>query len=349
MRLVKVEDGLLEHTNYFLNAPIGDFLGDFLCSRTADTFILRSGYVERKFPYNEYVIVVERDSIPLDEGEVFKFYTRKGSQVAGLVEKKEDEFDITTSATHWKLIRHGGFIQGYASYDNGETWINKGGGEAIQSDIQGFSIEGSQQLKIKDYRVYRSPYVRFYNFEKGTTAIAYDSLGREVIRRVADEDDLIEIYLENPIVLRIAFYDKNNQLITETPLMEFKYGDTFFMYPYDIEFYYKGLVLDYKPTKLHTRHEMVEMKNLSPTQTYKNLKLTIVHNTVDTIRISLNNIDFYEELIVPSIAPNQVIPIYIKIDKNPNYPSYGIRKFALEVDDGTGFLGGTSLASVEVL
>lgn len=338
MRLVKVEDGLLEYVNHFLDAPIGDFLGEFLFSRSGDTFNLKSGYIERVFPYNEYVIVVEKEPVILDEGDAYGFYAREGGKIAGLLESREDG---ETPATHWKLIRHKGFIQGYRSND-GVTWENKGGGEiSALTETQGFSIQGNKELKLRDYKVYRSPYVRFYNFEQGTVAHLYDEKGEKVTERVSNEDELIEIYLENPIFGSVRFYNKDGVFVMETPLMNLKYGDTFFNFPHDIEFYYKGSVLDYSPKKLNTRHEVVEMKNLSTTETYELLKLTIVHDTVDRIKISLDDRNFYNELIVPNIAPQQKIPIYIKIDKNPNHPSYGIRKFALEVDDGKGFLGGS--------
>lgn len=343
MRLVKVEDGLLEHINYFINTPMEDFFGDFIFSRTSDTFTIKSGYIERMFPHNEYVIVIEKEPIVLDDGDSYKFYTRKGSQVSGLIEDKEE----LPPATHWKLIRHKGFIQGYRSND-GINWDNRGGGELKDlTEIQGFSIEGSKELKLKSYQVYRSPYIRFYNFEPGTKAIVYDNEKNILIEKTADEDDLIEIYLENPISANIKFYDKNSIFILETSYMNFKYGDTFFYYQHDIEFYYKGVVLDYNPKKLNTRHELVEMENLSPIKTYELLKLTIINDTVDTIKISLDDKNFYNELIVPDISPNEKIPIFIKIDKNPNYPSYGMRKFTLEVDDGTGFLGGSCLSSMD--
>ncbi len=331
MELIKVEDGLIEDENYFLKAPIGDFLGDFLCTRTADTFNLTSGYVERNFPHDEYVIIVEKEPIALDEDDSYKFYTRKGNQMAGLLEEKEEG---RPAATHWKLIRHKGFIQGYRS-DDGILWVNKGGGEAEElTRLQGFSIKGSKELKIKSYRVYRNPYIRLYNLEQGTKAILYDNVGSKIIERAADEDDLIEIYLENPLIGKIKIYDKDGFFLKETPLMELKYGDTFFSYPYDIEFYYKGILLDYRAKKLNTRHEIVVMKNASTSETYTDLKLTVVHDTVDDIKISLDDTAYYDELIVPTIEPSEQKDIYIKIVKNSNHPSYGIRSFAIEIDEG---------------
>ena len=47
MELRKIEDGKIEINNYFLETPIGDFLGEFRGSKSDGQFKLFEGRVER--------------------------------------------------------------------------------------------------------------------------------------------------------------------------------------------------------------------------------------------------------------------------------------------------------------
>ena len=333
MKLIKMEDGLLELENYFLTTPIGDFLGNFICSRDQDSITLKYGHLERCLRYNNFVIVVQKDYKELANNECFKFYTRKDNQISGLIELSGDS-DTYKPITHWKLIKYDNFIQGYVSSDD-KQWINKGGGEVKHlDDVQGFFIEGKQELKITDYKIYRSPYLTIYNVQQGQKIVLLDKNFNVITEKFVDNDYGVDIYMDNVVLGYIKIQDKNNNDILVTPLQTFQYGDIFMCLEHELELYYKGELLDHKPTKLNTRYESVILRNASTDKTYTQIQLSVVQNTdnTDNIALSLNNNDFNKTIVVDRLLPLENQEIYIKIIKDKNKPNYGIRNFSIEID-----------------
>lgn len=334
MRLIKIEDGLLEQEDFFLTSPLGDLIGDFQYYRTANEFTLTSGFVERQFPYENFVIVVEKDDKVLNSEDSFRFYMREGHNISGLIEEKESG---QSPAKFLKIIQYAGGIQGYLSED-GKSWKNKGGGELETNfGIQGFSVEGETPLTIKNYSVYRSPYISIYNVPLGDKVQLVNSSGDVINERVANTEDHVELFLEHTVLGRMRHVSSEGEVLSETSLMELKYGDVFFKYDYEIVVEYKGLVLDHNPTRLKSRKEKIVVRNESVAETYKDLKIHVNNETVDEIKISYNNEEFYDFLDLSSIEPQEEIEVYIRIVKNPSYPSWGIRKFGIEIDSALVF------------
>lgn len=331
MKLVKIEDGLLEYENFFTTSPSEDFLGENQYSRTSNVFILKEGYVERPFTYNEFVIVVEKEGVEIKEGDSFKFYTRMKHQVAGIEETVCMGDSPMQSYKYWKLIRHSSFIQGYVS-DDGVNWLNQGGGESFPNELQGLSVEGEAELKIKDYKVYRNPFLRIYNFPENTFAELVDSFGEVLYEQYADENELIEFFLKSPINAKVRFYDEGKNFLYETEIMYFQYGDVFVKKSKDIELIYKGVVVDYNPTMLHALTERMILKNTSSTETYNDLFVQIINPTIDDIKISLDSLNYDSNVIINTLAPQEEVEMFVRILKNRSSTTYGTRQFYLEID-----------------
>lgn len=333
MKLIKIEDGLIEQEDFFLTSPLGDLLGDYQYYRTANEFVLTSGFVEREFPYNEFVLIVEKNPVVLQENEKIRFYVREGDNISGLSEEYESG---TPSSKYLKIVQYAGGIQGYRSED-GKKWENKGGGQIENNyNIQGFSTEGVE-LVIKNYSLYRSPYISIYNVPFGHKLQLINQENEVVNERLADENDLVELFIEHPLEGKIRHLDSAGLIVSETDSMSLKYGDAFFKYDYDIIVKYQGVVLDYNPTRLNTRKEKITVKNQSNSENYEDLRIVVNNETVDDIKISYNNLDFQEYLDLDSIEPQEEVEVYIQIIKNTNYPSWGIRKFGIEIDNALVF------------
>ena len=101
-----------------------------------------------------------------------------------------------------------------------------------------------------------------------------------------------------------------------------------------LDLIYKGRILDYTPTLLHSRRELVTLKNSSDT-TYTDIGITPIipnpHNT-DIIEVSFDNDEFYSSITLDEIEPEQEVDIYIKIIKDRGVKSYSTRHFILELD-----------------
>ena len=140
MQLVKIQDGLLEIENFLTTSPIEDFLGNGEYHRTPDKFILRSGEVERKINYDEFLIIVDKEATELSPDDRFEFYLSDGTNKSGIEEIYNTEY-----TKFWKLIYHDGYIQGYKS-DDSKKWSNVGGIKANKPKYQGFKTEGKERL-----------------------------------------------------------------------------------------------------------------------------------------------------------------------------------------------------------
>ena len=138
MKMIKVEEGLLEHYNYFLHMPISDILGSNLSHRTDDTFYLSNGIAERPFNYDEFVIVVKKDNLRLGEEDKISLFVRSNGRVYGLTEEGSSKLP---QSQEWKIVSYNNYIQSYMK-DKGE-WLNLGG-TTIKTEMthQGFKVDG---------------------------------------------------------------------------------------------------------------------------------------------------------------------------------------------------------------
>lgn len=328
MKLVKIEDGLLEQDDFFKVTPFTEFLGDFQYTRNDGVFTLKSGYIERRFEHEEYVVVVEKENTFLNSADSLYFYVRKDHQRSGLVEKKEDDF--SSSSGYWKIIRHDGFIQSYIS-SNGKHWEHKGGGEIDATDVQGFQVEGNTPLVLNNYSVYRSPYLTINGFKQGNIAILLNEHDEIVKSAIFDSDGTARIFLDYALTGKLRFTDSLGNLIYESELINLKYGDVFANTSYELEVYYKGDLVTYDPTMLDTLKEVVVIKNVSD-EIYETLYVRVIPFNTDEIFISLDNVNFSEGVIVPTIDPDEEVEVYILVKKDRTKLNYGTRHFALEID-----------------
>ena len=335
MRLVKIEDGLLEQDNFFQVSPFSHFVGSFHGRRPqgSNIFDLYSGFIERKFEYEQYVIMVKKNGLPLDSADDrLVMYVREDQNRAGLMET----IDVGWGTyQYWKLLRYDGFTQGYASHD-GNTWEHLGGGSTPPTSIQGFEIQGDKGFDILDYRVYKSPYITLYGFPKDYICNIEDSLGNVISTAIFDSDGKAEVLIEYMLEGKFNVIDNlSSTSVYASQLIDLKFGDVYSLTEFDgLDLIYKGTVLGYEPTLLNMRKEVVTIRN-SSINIYSNIGITPIlpnqHNT-DTMEISVDGITFYPHLTLNQVSPNEEVDLYISITKDRSVSSYGTRHFVLELD-----------------
>ena len=335
LRLVKIEDGLLEQDNFFLTSPFSHFVGNFNGRREqgGTKFELYSGFIERKFEYEQYVVVVKKSGANLEVGDNrLAMYIRHDQNRAGIMETR---LQGNGSYKYWKLMRYHGFTQGYASHD-GKDWNHLGGGDTPPTSIQGFEVQGDVGFDILDYKVYKSPYVTLYGFPEHYICNIEDSNGDIISDAIFDSDGKVELLLEHIISGKLNIIDNLSSAIVYTSdIIDLKFGDVYSLTEYEgLDLIYKGVVLDFKPTLLNMRKEVVVIKNNS-TNTYSNIGITPIlpnqHNT-DVIEVSFDGVTFHPFVNLETIAPNEEVDLYISITKDRSISSYGTRHFVLELD-----------------
>ena len=334
MRLIKVEDGLLEIENFFQTSPFSDFVGNFNGRRDNDLnkFELYSGYIERKFEYEQYVIMVYKQGSPLSDAEDnLIMYVREDGNRAGL----KESYDLGGGLySYWKMLRYDGFTEAYASSD-GIEWEHLGGGDTPPTKIQGFEIQGSSGFDILDYRVYKSPYITLWGFEEGYACIIEDEDENEVSSSVFNNEGKSQSLLENAIQGKFKVFNTDDNIVYESDIIRLQFGDVYTITEFvGLDLIYKGRVLDFTPTLLHSRKELVTIKNNSES-TYTDIGITPLipnPNNTDTIEISFDNTNFYPSLTLDEIEPDEEVDLYINITKDRTVMSYSTRHFILELD-----------------
>lgn len=329
MKIKKIEEGLLEHYNYFLHMPLTDIVGNGRMSRDEKEVVVHGGRVERPFNYEEFVIIVNKENANLSEQDSIRMYTRIDGRMYGIDENGKSNYNQSDT---WKIIRYEDYIQAYAKKDG--QWENIGGtSSSLPIAHQGFEVNGESPLTIKDYKVYSSPYITLYDVPEGYSANVVGLGGEELLeKRFATIEGLIELYVIDPVEGMLVLYDTEGEIALKTELMPFKYGDKFSIIPHDLELRYRGRVLDYKPTRLEKRRELVYLYNTSDIQTYDRIVVSVFNPNVDNIEISLDNENFGNEVYIQEIKPNHQREIFIRI-KRQEGNSFRMRKFALEIDE----------------
>lgn len=333
MELRKIEDGKIEINNYFLETPIGDFLGEFRGSKSDGQFKLFEGRVERPFPYKDYVVLVKKKPSKLLYGQELTMYTRIGGRVYGLSESGDVDQEEVNS--HWKLINYDGFVQGYMRDEN-LVWHNMGGADVEgAAEFQGFEAIGGAELIIEDYEVYSSPYIYIFDVPIDYSAEAVDIEGNVIYeKRHSGDTGMIKLYVDDSRTAAIVLYDDSGSEVTRTELMSLKYGDKFLLSDHNLVLKYKGQVLDHNPTRLRDRVDLVELANLSDINTESRILITVDNQNDDEVYISFDGEDYARELRLPELEPNSQQEIYIKIvrERGVNNP-FLMRKFSLEIDE----------------
>jgi hypothetical protein len=98
---------------------------------------------------------------------------------------------------------------------------------------------------------------------------------------------------------------------------------------YNLQLFYRGQLLTHETTTLYSLVETVVLKNNSE-EIYKNIRLSINKNNTDDITISLDNIDFYENLVIDEMNPGEEQEIFIKIIKDKT-TLFKMNDFTLEI------------------
>lgn len=331
MELIKVEDGLLEKNNYFIDTPIDDFLGEYIASKSEGEFKLMKGHIERPFSYEDFVIIVKKRDEKLKRDEELSMYVRSEDKLYGVKEIGELQQE---GVIEWRLTKYNDYIQAYLKDKRG-VWENVGGSDIRKPiDSQGFRVDGDTEFLMYDYQVYSSPYIYIYNTNEGDSAIAYDKNGKPISeRRYTQKGDFIQLYVDDVQEGSIVLYDSDKQVVTQTQKVMLKYGDKYLTLPHKVRLKYKGEILGHECTKLNTRKERVNVVNDSTDTVVNNVSIWVYNETVDEILISLDDKTYAEEVRIPKLDPKEEVELYIKIKLRQGQGRFKLKYFSLEIDE----------------
>lgn len=330
MRLLKIEDGRLEIGNFYITSDMADYAGSATLTRDIENNALNlisDDYIERKFTEQTFVIEVKKVDWPYyTPNDFVECYIGGDTEICGIRD------DISGQTSYWKVLVDEGYIQVYYSSD-GKNWTNAGGDKLIESITrQGFKKKGSYPLTLEDYRVYKKPYITIQNFPEGSVAILQDQEDNELKRRVFDENLEVQIILDYCVPQgKLIFINPSGDIIYTSDNMDFNYGDTFILSPYDLEILYKGNVV-IEPALLGSLCEKVSIKNISSTDTYTNLTVSTKEQSDDLVQLSLDGQNFTDYVTINVIAPDETIDIYVKVLKSVNDHTFAVREFQLVID-----------------
>lgn len=317
MKLVKIEDGLLEQENFLINSPVFDFINGMYVVEN-NNFKLHKGTVERAFNYKEFVIEIEKD-ISLNSTQ--RIYVANENIKAGIEEVIGEE-----RFPYWKILCSDNYVQTYRSNDK-RTWENIGGFNVPGIIRQGFEVAGDEHLTVKSYKVFKRPYLTIQNFNPGTIVKLLKPTG-EIIERTFTNEGIAELFIDIEVTGRLQFYEAGD-LIGETGFIQFKPGDIFLNTLYDLEVSYKENVLETdKSTHLNSLNESIFIKNLS-IDNYSNMILSIEDFNDELVEVSLDNITFSKELTI-NLNSEEIKEIFIRITK-ANTNKFNIKEFSLNI------------------
>lgn len=326
MPIVKVKDGLLEEYNFYLKSHFEDFIGtNAVWSRTNDEFILSFGDIKRKIDYNlGFNIIVEKDIIFNNEFSKAEFYIENNDIKIMLSEDFNDDL-----YKYWKIIFYDNFIQSYVSND-GIDWENKGGCTADFEGIiyQGFSCEESE-LKIKNYNVYASPYLKIQNFNPETKIILYDENNTIIKEGLFNNDYECNIFMNCDLKGYIKCFD-DNKVIYTSPVIEFKQGDVFLFLEDYIQLIYENNLLDYKTTNINKNESIFKVKNAGENSVY-DINIIVENKNTDLVEISFDNNIFSDSLFIEELKVGEEKEMYLKITKNYNESNFTVKDFEIKI------------------
>jgi hypothetical protein len=327
MSLIKIADGLLEYDNFLLTSQIEDFLGNGKYSKTLNKFVLKTGEVKRPFLNNDFVLEITKDPIELLKEDRFLFFIETENEKIGM-----EEVQGKDQIKHWKIILSNGFIQTYTSM-NGIEWINIGGIPLEKSEIvkyQGFLQEGKTHLVIRDYQVYKNPYVTIQNFPPGTKVKVLDNKDTLIKERLFDENMEAKIFLDYCLLGRLAFYDLEDKLILKSSLLNLKYGDIYAYAPKRLQLIHEGKILFYETENLKSCEEKLILKN--PNQVvFENVNLKVIKNNSDIIELSSDGENYTNHLMLNKINPSEEIEIKLRIIGNKSKPVFTTSEFSIDI------------------
>lgn len=327
MPLIKIEHGLLENENFYLNSPLTDFLGDGSWSRTQEIFVLKSGTVKRKFPYKgDFMIEVKKEINSFIKGSINEFFIEDSSGLRVGIKEVEGESNIQ----YWRIIYCDGFIQTYVSLD-GDIWENKGGSVVIfEGDMfQGFKVSGETNLVIEDYKIYSSPYLKLQNFRPGTTAKLYDYNDTLISERNFDNNYECNIFLDKNIRGYIKVFLAENLLFTSSST-DFTHGDVFLFSNENIQLIHNDKILDYTITDINEYDESFIIKNAG-SEPVLDIYIEVINKNTNIIEISFDKQDYKPVLCIERLEAEEEKEFYLRIIRDSNLSGFSIRQFEIDI------------------
>lgn len=333
MKLLKVKNGLLEAENFFLASSFADFAGESNVTRDISTGKLKlisNNRIERAFSYNEFVIEIEKENFnTMTIDDYSMIYLGNENYIFGIKDK-----ELNAQNKFWKILRQDNYIQAYTSSD-GINYKNIGGMEFPESlTKQGFMKYSNEDFILDNYKVYSSPYVTIQNFPEDTVCELYDLQGTLIKTRSFNVDMECKVFLDsNNIDGYFTFKDPLGNVLYTTEIMKLQYGDVYVISPYNFEIIYNGnVVTNVSPSILQDLDEIITIKNID-TESYNNIIIGTHTISDDLIQLSFDGMTYLDNLLIDSIAPNEVKNIYVKIIKNANNHSFSIRDFQLTINE----------------
>lgn len=337
-KIIKIESGLLTKVNPLISSKLTDFLGKGTFSRSENEFTLVSGYVECNFQQKEYVLIVNKLPLQIKANDIYVCYTRIKSRRSGIEEKIQENEDLKSTATNWKIVFYDGFIQTYVSFDNMDSWLACGGGQEVENtDVQGFYVQGETPLTITDYKIYKSPYVKFLSIPIGYYVRIVNNKNKEYSIKKNTKGS-VEIYLDKP--LKDAYFEIFNEretIIYKSNTLDIDLGDVFSDTKFLLEVYYfNNIIENFSENYMPTYKEMITVKNVSD-KIYNNIKVSIDidDDNIDNVQLCIqeDNPDdeqYTDNGIIKSLAPNEIQNIYLKVTKNKRTDNSGIKGFQVK-------------------
>jgi len=325
MVLRKLTNGLIEFDNFFTTSQANDFLGGGSYIIRNGNFVLTSGTIERNLTLDEFVLVIEQSYSPLEK-EYSSFYVRQNKD-----EKIEIVSEVGNDKNFFKIIKHDNFIQTYES-DETLAWSNIGGMDVQFITHQGFKIKGDTPFELIKYKLYRSPYLKLYNFPKEYKAILLDENNNIVSERLFNENLTCEIFLDNVGLYTIRIENIENQVIFTSDLIQLAMGDEFMFSDLQLDVIYKENILNHETTMFSYKNDKLIVHNTS-NETYYSLILHTdkpIQNS-DKIELSFDNKEFANEITIGEIKADEQIEFYVYITKDRSINGR-VKEFSILID-----------------
>lgn len=312
MVLKKLMSGLIEFDNFFSTSHANDFLGGGSYRIIDNTFILDGGLIERNLLLDEFVVVIEQRFRPIKE-DYSSFYVRgEGDALIEII------CNIDNALNFFKIAKYDNFVQAYESNET-MNWVNIGGADVANITHQGFRLSGYTPYTLLNYTLYRSPYVRLYNFPAGYRAVLSNTERDFRLEKYFQDDLVCKLFLDNSGDYKLEIYNLEDEIVYLNESIYLDMGDEFTWSDVDLNIIYKDNVLDYNTAKFSYRNDVMTVHNISD-KTYNNLILSIdrPRENTDKIKLSFNNNDFEATLKIDKIKPDEKIDFYVYITKDRN-------------------------------
>ncbi|MHB9924559.1 hypothetical protein [Clostridium botulinum] len=335
MTLLKISDGLLEVDNFYLTSSFSDFVGSSLVNRDVGTGkikLLSNSIIERKFNYNEFVIDFHKSNFKnMEIGDYAMIYLGNKEYTFGIKDEKKKE-KVDEQNEYWRILKRDNYVQAYSSAD-GINYKNIGGVEYSESITkQGFQKYCDEDLTLNEYKVYKNPYVTILNYNEDYMCELYDKYNNLIQVRKFNSDMECKFFIEYIFIGYIIIKDLDENIVFQSDLMKFSFGDVYINSPYNFEIRYNNkVVTDKQYGILESYKEVITIKN-KDTKDYKDIVISTESISNDLIELSLDDKSYNKELKIENFQSQEAKEIYIRITRKDSDTNYYIRNFQLLVN-----------------